>query len=141
MKAQILTTLLMMFSASIFAQSVQPNAVVLPHTEEGFVRLMITNHNDQKISVIFKKGNHILNTDVIETKNEPKGFIKLYDVRNLTKGEYTIEVYNQNPIISFDFSADSEESIAKQFWKTQLNNNNQFATSDSLDSIALNRGN
>ena len=141
MKAQILTTLILMFSVASFAQSSQPSAVILPHTQEGFVRLMVTEHNDQAVTVLFKKGDHIIKRDVVETKNEPKGFIKLYDVRNLTKGEYTIEVYNQNPIISFDFSADSDESIAKQFWKTQLNNNNQFATSDSLDSIALNRGN
>lgn len=141
MKAQILTTLILAISISAIAQTAQPKAVILPHNKEGFVRLMVTDHNDQTVTVLFKKGDHIIKKDVIRTVNEEKGFIKLYDVRNLSKGEYTIEVYNENPVMSFDFTAKTDDSILQQFWKTQLNNNSRLAISDSVDSIALNRGN
>lgn len=141
MKAQILTTLILAVSISAIAQTIQPKAVILPHNEEGFVRLMVADHNDQTVTVLFKKGDHIIKKDVIKTINEEKGFIKLYDVRNLSKGEYTIEVYNENPVMSFDFTANTDESISKQFWKTQLNNNSQLAASDTIDSITLSRGN
>lgn len=142
MKTQILTILLATLVSGVFAQNSQViKAIILPHNEEGFVRLLVTEHNNEPVTVLFKKGNRIITKDRIKTDDYEKGFIKLYDIGNLKNGDYKIEIQNQDNVLSYDFTTKSNESVAAQFWKTQLNNNTRLAGIHSADSLVLQAGN
>ncbi len=140
MKIRNLVIILLAFtSATTFAQN---NEVVriLP-SEEGMVRLLITEHKNEPVIVKFKKGNQVISKDKIRTANKENGFIKLYDINNLYAGEYQLEVLNAGKITTYNFSTKNGQPVWTQYWNDKLNNDTQIAKLDKEDSLALTKGN
>ncbi|QSE97010.1 sialidase domain-containing protein [Fulvivirga lutea] len=139
MKTQFATIALAIISSvSVMAQSsTTAKARILPHNEEGFVRLLITDHNNEPVVVKFKSGNTLISKNKINTSNKDNGFIKLYDIRNLRNGDYTLEIENNGTVITYNFTTDGNLPVWTQYWNDQLNNNTRLAKNDSADSSKL----
>ncbi|MEQ8928050.1 MAG: hypothetical protein RLO81_19690 [Fulvivirga sp.] len=139
MKTQLATIALALISSvSAMAQtSTSVTARILPHNEKGFVRLLITDHNNKPVVVRFKSGNTLISKNKINTSKKEEGFTKLYDIRNLKEGNYTLEIENNDEVITYNFTTDGDLPVWTQYWNEQLNNNIRLAKHDSTDSSQL----
>lgn len=92
-KSIIAAGLVVLLSTVFFAsnaQSINPAIKVLPTTKEGILKLLVVGASDESVEVKFYNEDGFVKSDAIKTSDE--GFNKKYDVRQIMKGDFQMEV-------------------------------------------------
>jgi hypothetical protein len=126
---------LMQATTMTFGQSniSSPVVRILPHNQDGFVRLLYVAQENEPVTVKFYHGNTLLKKDRIKSNVFEKGFIKLYDVRGLNNGEYELQIESNGKTVACPFVISSDQRIWEHFWNSYLNQDSRIT--DDLEEV------
>ncbi len=138
-KILIALSALMLVGSLSFGQSQNNDPVVriLPFYQEGFVRLLVMESSEAPVTVKFYKGNNLLSTDKVQASNYENGFIKLYDVRKLKNGDYSVKVESKGKKAVQTFTISDNEPLWAQSAKNDIEGSERIAALNAKDSVSL----
>jgi len=115
-------------------QSVETHVRILPHPNEGYLRLLYVGENVKKATVAIKQNSRTFGYDYVRVNESDNGFIKSYDLSDLKSGSYIVEVSANGTTSSESFEIIKNEPIWMNYWKTKLNinNNGRLASTKKL---------
>lgn len=145
MKKLILTTIALMIVSfnMVFGQSsfAKDEIKLLPHSEEGLLRLLYARGSNSPVTINFIKGNRRILTDKVKGQETENGFIRTYDISRLKNGEYTIEVKAKDTVSYEKIQIVENTPVWINYFNDKLNNNTQIAEVNQKDNLQKLAGN
>jgi hypothetical protein len=103
-----------------FAQT-DPSVKIIPTAQDGILKLVYGYPYSQSVEVKFYNQDGMLATDRINAKEEQKGFIKRYDLRQLSTGVYRVEVSTSQLSVTYKLVGKKGTKWSAELEKSSVN--------------------
>lgn len=97
-----IVALLVVAGGTASAQATEDSQVkILPAAKKGVIKVLYAHEGGNAVEVRFMTNDGIVGSDKIKAGRYPKGFLKKYDISNISKHDFWIEVSSPTTIVRY----------------------------------------
>lgn len=104
-----------------------PEIKLLP-AEAGMIKVLYVNGHEKKVNVKIFGQEGLLISDKVKLSDSDKGFVKLYNLKDLEAGEYRIEISDASMSISYRVTYQNNQTVWAQYWDGMVRSNEGLAS-------------
>lgn len=104
------------------SQSLEPAVKIIPSAQDGIFKVIYGYESEQAVQVKFFNEQGLLKLDKIKAEKFENGFVKKYDVRNVTAGDFWIEVASANLTVTYKMAEQKNRAYQPILESTTYNN-------------------
>ena len=123
----IVFTVLVTMSSFASDPGKSPQVKLLP-AEDGMIKVLYVNGHEKKVNVKIFGQEGLLINDKVKLSSGDKGFVRLYNLKNLEAGEYRIEISDASTSISYRVTYQNNQTVWAQYWDGMLPANEGLAS-------------
>lgn len=105
----------------------KPEVKLLP-ADAGMIKVLYVNGHEKNINVKIFGQDGLLIKDKVKLSKGDKGFVKIYNLKELEAGSYRIEISDASMTVSYQVTYQNNQTVWAHYWDGMMPANEGLAS-------------